>query len=84
MAAAPAAPVPYAYPYPYYGWHPWGFGFFLAPFFVFVIFVTLIRAAFWRSRWSYYGRCGHAFDEWHRRAHERESMEDRGDDSDRR
>jgi len=31
IVASPGGP----FPYPYYGWHPWGFGFFLFPLFFF-------------------------------------------------
>jgi hypothetical protein len=76
LAAAPAAGAP-----PPYGWHPYGWyhPFFFFPFlpllFLFGFFV-LARLLFWggyRGRW-HHGGCGGvppAFDEWHRRAHER-------------
>ena len=81
---AQAAPVPYPYyPYRYYG--PWRFGFF-GPLFGILFFIFVMRALFWglcgfgwgggwrRRRWYYdhpdaYGPS--AFDDWHRRAHER-------------
>ena len=70
--AAPAVGA-YPYPFPYYGWHG---GFFFFPF-LFVLFVFFfVRALFWRSAYYRGGRCGphdSAFDEWHRRAHERMS-----------
>lgn len=69
-AAAPAYP-----PYPY-GWHrPWGFGFF--PFLFLLFWFVILRGAFWggpwRHRWYYAGPhdLPPAFDEWHRRAHEK-------------
>ena len=83
-AAAPAG----VYPYP---WHPWGLGFFPVLFFVLFWFFAL-RLLFWgvlgRRAWRYgrgcrpgygYGYGGGLppmFDEWHRRAHERD-REDR-------
>jgi len=78
IAAAPggaAAPVVF---YP----RPWGFGFGFFPFFpfLFILFAAFaLRGLFWRRAW-YAGRYGYgcgrrgvppAFDEWHRRAHER-------------
>ena len=69
-----------AYPY---GWYrPWGFGFGLffpfMFFFVFVAFWSLVaRSLFWRGLWRrHWHETGYrdvppAFDEWHRRAHER-------------
>jgi hypothetical protein len=59
----------------YYGWYrPWGFGWFGPLFFLFIWFAVL-RGIFWggRRRW-YYSRWHDvppAFDDWHRRAHER-------------
>lgn len=64
----------YRYPYPYYGWHPWGFGFFLVPLFFFLWFVV-IRGLLWRGGWHRHGCGPHDPDEWHRRMHER--MENR-------
>ncbi len=71
---------------PFFGWErPWGFGFF--PFFpvLFILFwFVVVRAVFWRGRWWYSpgwrgrgwddGRRGvpPAFEEWHRRAHDRQ------------
>jgi hypothetical protein len=72
---------------PFIGWwRPWGFGFGFFPFFPFLLvllwFVAL-RGLFWRRSW--YARrwggpgwsdgCGgapRAFEEWHRRAHDRQ------------
>jgi hypothetical protein len=70
-------PVPYG-PYGPYGWYrPWGFGFGFGPL-LFVLFWFLIfRLIFWggyhRRRWHYRGPYDTppAFEEWHRRAHER-------------
>jgi hypothetical protein len=70
-----AGPYPYPYPYPYYGWHrPWGFGFFFVPLFFIAFWLLLIRGVFWRRRWHVGSGCGpyDRFEEWHRRAHERE------------
>jgi len=72
-SGAPAYPPPYAF----YGWYrPWGFGFF-GPFLFILFWFFIARLLFWggfhRRRW-YYGRPYDgpgAFDEWHRRAHER-------------
>lgn len=84
---APAVPMlPYYYGY---GWYrPWGWGFHLFPFGIFglLFFFLLFRFAFgwgwgWRRRWYYEGAYGGphgvpmAFDEWHRRAHERMTAE---------
>jgi hypothetical protein len=83
-AAAPAV-VPPAAPYYWYGygWHrPWGFGFFPF-FFMLFFFLWFVRALAWGGSWRrhrYYG-CGYysdlppAFDDWHRRAHERMTKE---------
>lgn len=74
--AAPGT-VPYPYPYPYYGWHG---GFFILPFFFILFVFFLVRGLFWRGAWHRGGGpCGYrheafdAFDEAHRRAHERMS-----------
>jgi hypothetical protein len=81
----PAAAVPMP-PYYYgYGWYrPWGWGFHFFPFGLFGLFFffLLFRFAFgwgrgWRRR-GYYGGphdVPMAFDEWHRRAHERMTAE---------
>jgi hypothetical protein len=60
-----------------YGWYrPWGFGLF-GPFMLVVFWFLLFRIFFWggfrRHRWHYPGGYDtpHAFEEWHRRAHER-------------
>jgi hypothetical protein len=58
---------------------PWGFGFGFFPFFplFFILFwAFVLRGMFWRGGWRGRG-CGYdgvppAFDEWHRRAHEKE------------
>jgi len=82
-AAAPT-PVPYAPFGPYYGYYgpwyrPWGFGFFGPVLFLFFWFF-IIRLIFWggfrRRRWYYCGGpydAPPAFEEWHRRAHDRMS-----------
>jgi hypothetical protein len=68
-----------AYPYPYVWPRPWGFGF--GFFFPLLFGFLLLRLVFWggHRRWhggrGYYGAGPYdvppAFDEWHRRAHER-------------
>lgn len=86
-APAPGDPAPgpgvppyprYGYPYYGYGYHgPFGFfGFFkvLWTIGLIVLFVALIRGLLWRGPWSgHWGGRGvpSAFEEWHRRAHER-------------
>jgi hypothetical protein len=64
--------------FPPYGWYrPWGFGFFF-PFLFFGLWFLALRGLFWGGGWRRH-RCyggGYsdlppAFDEWHRRAHER-------------
>lgn len=70
VVTAPGGPIPGPYPYPYAGWHPWGFGFFFAPFFFIIFFFVFLRALFWGGRWHRRG-CGYRdLDEWHRQAHE--------------
>ena len=69
---------------PFIGWsRPWGFGFFpFFPFFFILLWMVLLRGFFWRGPWYGRGLRGGrwddgrdgvppAFDEWHRRAHER-------------
>jgi hypothetical protein len=67
-------PPPGSYPvYPYAGWHPWGFGFFLAPLFFLFFFFFVVRALFWGAGWrrGRMGGCGYrGLDEWHREAHQ--------------
>jgi hypothetical protein len=60
-----------------YGWYrPWGFGF-LGPFMLVFFWFVVLRMFWWggyhRRRWYYPGPYDgpSAFDEWHRRAHER-------------
>jgi hypothetical protein len=86
--AAPAAnatpggaPPAYFYPYPYpYLWHrPWGFGFGFFPFFFIILCFFLLRRALWggpRWGWGHHYRDGvpPRFEEWHRRAHERDTQ----------
>lgn len=65
-------------PYPYGWYRPWGFGLF-GPFLFIFFWIFLLRGLFWAGRWRRYGGCygggyydgPRAFDEWHRRAHER-------------
>ncbi len=70
-AAAASGTLP-AYPY----WHrPWGLGF-AFPFLFFVFWFVIARSFFWagpwRRRWYYYDDAvPPAFEDWHRRAHER-------------
>ena len=63
---------------------PWGFGFGFFPFFPFLFFILFwifaARTLFWPGHWQrgYGGRCGSggvppAFEEWHRRLHERQT-----------
>jgi len=74
----PAVFAPYG-PYGPYGYYrPWGFGFFFGPLFFFLLFVFVLRGLVWGGRWRRYGYYPRgpygdpaAFDEWHRRAHER-------------
>src|SRR5258706_11010552 len=74
-AGAPGVFVPY-------GWYrPWGFGFF--PFLFFGLWFLALRGLFWGGGWRrhrYYGYSDlpPAFDEWHRRAHERMTAEPAG------
>ena len=81
---APAAGAPF-YPYgPYFG-RPFGWGFgplgCLFPLFFFLLFFVLLRGFFWRGRWSGHREWQHgmppAFDEWHRRAHETPTAENK-------
>ena len=81
-AGAPGMFVPY-------GWHrPWGFGFFF-PFLFFGLWFLALRGLFWGGGWRHH-RCyggGYydlppAFDEWHRRAHERMTKEPAGPPND--
>jgi hypothetical protein len=70
LANTPAGP---------YGWYrPWGFGFGFGPVFLLLLFwFLMLRLFFWggfhRRRWHYGDEHGgpQAFEEWHRRAHER-------------
>ena len=76
-ATAPAVPYAYAYPYPYMWHRPWGFGFGFFPFFFVLLCFFLLRRAFWggpRWGWHHY-RDGvpPRFEEWHRRAHQRDA-----------
>jgi hypothetical protein len=83
LAAAPveSGSRVYVWPGP---WHGYGFGFFpIFPFVVFFVVIAFVRGMLWRRRWygGGYGpgRCGSGhdgvppmFEEWHRRAHERQ------------
>jgi hypothetical protein len=74
--AGGAAGVP---PYPYGWYRPWGFGFgFFGPFLFIMLWLFVLRGIFWGGPWRRFGCYGggyyggpSAFDEWHRRAHER-------------
>jgi len=75
------------YPYPYGWYRPWGFGFPLL-FFV-LIWLVIGRSLFWGRRWRHgYYASGHsvppAFEDWHRRAHERLKENQPANDSGRR
>ena len=76
--------------YPYGWYRPWGFGFGFPILFFVLLWFLVARALFWRRRWHHgYGYPGWggvppAFDEWHRRAHERLKEEKPADDSGRR
>lgn len=76
--------------YPYGWYRPWGFGFGFPILLFILLWFVLARALFWRRRWHYgYGHPAWrgvppAFDEWHRRAHERLKEEKPADDSGRR
>ena len=76
---------------PYFGWgRPWGFGFF--PFFFILLWFVVVRGLLWRGRWWHGpGGRGHgsddgrrgvppAFEEWHRRAHDRQERAAGGTD----
>jgi hypothetical protein len=90
-AAAAATPgagpmVPYAWAWGYPG-HYWGHGGFFFPFLGFVFLFLLLRMVFWhRHGHGHWHRGWHHrydgvpphFEEWHRRAHERQSSEDKG------
>lgn len=81
LASAGQLAAPGSAPFPPYGWYrPWGFGFgfLFAPFFFFLLFAFAMRGLFWAGRrrqacfgGGYYGAGPQAFDEWHRRAHDR-------------
>ena len=76
-AGTPSGAPAYLPAYGPYGWYrPWGFGLF-GPFFFILFWFFVFRLFFWggfhRRRWHYGGPydAPRAFDEWHRRAHER-------------
>jgi hypothetical protein len=69
----PGAVLPYPYPGPFWYHGPFGFGGFFVP----LLFILVLFAAFRRPYWARgggYGPCGSGiparFEEWHRRAHE--------------
>jgi hypothetical protein len=73
VAATPGGPAPYLYMWP----RPWGFGFGFFPFFLLLLCFFLLRRLLWGGpRWGwghYYDGVPPRFDEWHRRAHERDA-----------
>lgn len=82
LPAPATGPVPY---YPYYGgpffFHPFGFGFgflgLLFPLFFFFLIFALVRGIFWGGRWGHRrwmaeGNVPAPFEEWHRKAHEKQ------------
>ena len=75
-ATASGTPLP---PYAYGWYRPWGFGFGFPIVFLFLFFwLFVVRGLFWGRpwrRWHDYGGVPPAFEEWHRRAHERMSGE---------
>ena len=81
-AVAQQLPPPPAGVYPWAFYRPWGFGpffplFFLA-FWFFVLRIFFFRGGPWRRGWRgyYHDRQGvpPVFEEWHRRAHERNNQ----------
>ena len=82
LAQQISAANPGSYPYPYWP-RPWGFGFgfFFPLLFAFLALRLVFWGAFGHRRWhggrGYYGAGPYdvppAFDEWHRRAHQRGS-----------
>jgi hypothetical protein len=78
LAIGPAAGAPAGMIVPYGWYRPWGFGLF-GPFMLVVFWFLLFRIFFWggfhRRRWHHSGMydAPYAFEEWHRRAHERMS-----------
>jgi hypothetical protein len=85
-APQPGVFAPYYGPYGPYGYYrPWGFGFFFGPFFFLLLFFLVLRGLLWGGRWRRYGYYPRgyydgpaAFDEWHRRAHERMTQQPGG------
>ena len=74
------------YPYPYGWYRPWGFGFGFPILFFVLIWLVVVRGLFWGRRWRHgYYAGGHgvppAFEEWHRRAHDRLKENRPADDS---
>jgi hypothetical protein len=90
--AAPGGALPYYYAWPFFGpgfgWGPaggvvWTIGFFircLIPVFIFLVFLSILRAMFWgpwrrhrgwgRMSWDPETGVPPPFEAWHRRAHE--------------
>jgi hypothetical protein len=71
---APAGTLPPVY----YGYRPWGFGFGFGPFWFLLLWVLLLRGVCWGGGWRHRRWYRHdpydappAFEDWHRRAHER-------------
>lgn len=86
--AAQGAQLP-GYPYAYGWYRPWGFGFGFPIFFLALVWLVIVRGLLWRRRWHpgyYAGWHGvpPAFEEWHRRAHERLKEQPSADDPGRR
>ena len=77
-APGPGAPPYPMYGYPYHGPGPFFgfFGFFWVLLFIFLL-SGLFRGLFWRGGWHGHGPWGRgappAYEEWHRRAHEKGS-----------
>ena len=71
IAGTPGAVPPYVYMWP----HPWGFGFGFFPFFFVLLCFFLVRRLLWAGgEWGHrYDGIPRRFEEWHRRAHERDA-----------
>jgi hypothetical protein len=76
QGAAAAGTAGAAAPY-VYGWRPWGFGFGFFPFFFLLLWFFALRGLFWRGWRGGWGPGDGGvpprFEEWHRRAHERDA-----------
>ena len=71
MAGTSGGAPPYVYM-----WRPWGFGFGFFPLFFILLWFFAMRGLFWRGRGPWGWRddgIPPRFEEWHRRAHERDS-----------